>query len=372
MRGRTVTHEAGERTMRFTMTTTMVLLFALNLAVAQAQKIGGQQQTRVGQALTPQAIRAKTRSTMKSVPGKRVANAHASEQLANNPMVVSLKTQAEAAKSERAELVARPPSSKSRIAGSMEARATEDPCMVGKPAIASISGQRRAVFSPDPQYNPYTIRGCNLGTGGQLHLAGPFHASQINMNVIYWGNDAIVASVDPNVSGELDENGVHLVVSPAGEPTVDVPGNSFYAVRATTTLASIPQDWVQLAQVKDATGAAVGLQYSTNPGGGAMVSRASGNRFSGGQDYYDFSHLKPGFVAANYGYSYLLQDCSSDIWGQSVTLYNDGSFNFSWDGTNIQVVLGAQTCHIGGVDSATSFYTLTVDVSGPRGVDPLN
>lgn len=246
-----------------------------------------------------------------------------------------------------------------------------DLCRQGKPFIATINGRRQgAVFTPDPQYNLYTIKGCNLGMRqGQMHLVGRFRSGpQVGMIVNFWSDDSIIASMDSGVSGELDQSDVHLVVILASGQQLDFPGQRFYAVRETTTLTTIPKDWVRFASVKDAGGHPVPTAYWPT----ASVSRASGDRFSGGgQDYYDFSRLKPGFTTESFHLSYLwINHYNTAI----TTVYTDGLFQAAWDGDNVAVTLGAQTEHNNAVrtDRAFSVYSLTVQVTGPRGVDPVN
>ncbi len=254
-------------------------------------------------------------------------------------------------------------------------KATQNDCALGKTVLTTIDGTiEGATFTPDPQYNLYTIKGCNFGTQqGQLHLYGHFRAGQLALIVNSWSQDSIVSALDTNLRGESDQDDVHLVLIPAGGAQIDRGGQKFYAARETVTLQAIPQAWVNFGQVIDAGRAVVQPVYSVNAPS-AVVTRTSGDRFSGGQDYFNFSRLKPGFTTDSFQLTYFPPPCTDD----NTTYYNDGTFQPQWDGDNIRVILGAATCHVGavgnipGYDWAQSSYILAVQVSGPRGVDPVN
>ena len=93
-----------------------------------------------------------------------------------------------------------------------------------QPRIDTVSGVIHAgqngasvIFTPIYQWNEYTITGCGFGSQpGSLHLSGPFHGHQVNFSpAAPWTDTAIVAAIDPSVTGEPDQWGtVTLVVSP--------------------------------------------------------------------------------------------------------------------------------------------------------------
>jgi hypothetical protein len=380
-------------------------------SAAQASSVKGQPAA-TPRKHTPEEIQAKLLSKSKPTMGPRVTNTRALDLVANSTMVSTLAQQMKTALAERNSIrlhstaqAARVGSGAGSVAkgstGSMKveaARATshgmqnpayvsntlsqgvqvrQNDCATGKTVLMTVNGKiDGTVFTPDPTYNLYTIKGCNFGTQqGQLHLYGAFKSSQIPLLVNFWSDDSIVATMDPNLSGEVDQNNVHLVLVQANGQQIDRGGEQFYAAREIKTLSSIPPDWITFGQVRDASGWPVTPSYgATLPS--IVVSRTSSNRFSGGQDYYNFNRLKHGFTTYSFQFGYYPVTCTDDT--VQTTLYTDGSFQPEWDGNNIRVTLGAQTCHFGpyfllpAYDEAASSYVLAVQVSGPRGVDPLN
>jgi hypothetical protein len=250
------------------------------------------------------------------------------------------------------------------------------PCQQGKTTIFSINGAapQAIVFTPDQEYNLYTIQGCNFGVQrGQLSLVGHFKNFTIPLTVVDWTDKGIIAGMDPNLSGELDQNkDVTFFLTRADGQRAEIDGTSFYAVRQSITLPTIPQAWVTLGTVRDVSGAALQAYYRTGPtdNSSGTAARLSTNRFSGGQDYFDFSRLNSQFSLDSMQLQYVTAEteCPS---GGGQTDYIDGTTTAQWDGDGIRVFLGGITCHFPSTgDQAFSVYTLQVQVTGPRGVDP--
>ena len=254
------------------------------------------------------------------------------------------------------------------------------------PRIDTVNGQTKgAVFTPDPQYNLYTIKGCLFGdTQGQAHLYGAFASGQVALQIEFWSDTQIVAKVDPQVTGELDQDNVSLVVVPSGAPQLQQSGFKFYAIRETTLLTKIPMSAVNFGQVTDSGGHPVsfGAQgpglYDSPParpgfaGMSAEVFRGTLYVFPPGQDLFDFSKMKPGFTTDNMQLKYsVLPNNGCDLYMVG------GSWNAEWVGDNIRVSWQQQHCHeapggmgVGSFDTSLSHYALSVWVSGPRGVNP--
>lgn len=260
----------------------------------------------------------------------------------------------------------------------------QGPCL--RPTIGTVNGQTKGtVFTPEIQYNLFTITGCKFGeTPGQAYLYGAFAAGQITLQVEFWSDTQIVAKVNPQVAGELDQGNVTLVVAPVGASQVQKAGFKFYAARETVQLTKIPMSAVTLAQVTDTGGHPVvfgpqgnGL-YDTPASGSsvfggmsASVGRGAFFVFPGGQDFFDFSKLKPGFTTDSmaFNYSVLPNTCGNAYQVQ-------GTWGAQWAGDNIRVNWQMQHCHeAGGTvaverDWSASWYGLSVWVTGPRGVNP--
>lgn len=205
-------------------------------------------------------------------------------------------------------------------------------CAGGKAVISAVNEQAsnlsrtanptysHTVFTPDSTYNHYLITGCGFGnTPGSIYLtAGASSFPAHNGRVLLfpskgqtWGNQwsdgFINAQVDPNVTGEMDESNVSLVIEPANGGSVVANGFSFYAKRgapfplstgAPISLTGIPQGDASVALFPS------GNRYWHSPpnqgdcwcelenGWVFSVERWGGNR---GTDVFDLK-LRPGFV----------------------------------------------------------------------------
>src|SRR5215831_13398127 len=109
--------------------------------------------------------------------------------------------------------------------------------------ISSINGQKTSsvVFTTDPDNNLFTLTGCNFGDAqGSLHLYGGFAHGNIPFEIQFWNDKNIVARVQPDLAGELDRDGVNLVVVSSNGHQTAFQGLKFYAARQTYEVASIP------------------------------------------------------------------------------------------------------------------------------------
>lgn len=252
-----------------------------------------------------------------------------------------------------------------------QVQAIQTPCQQQKFGIFTINGAapKAVIFTTDQNYNLYTIKGCNFGSQqGELVLIGHFKSFKIPLIIVDWTDGGVIAAMDPTLTGEDDEDNVTFILSRADGTRLEIDGNSFYAARASISLPAIPQAWATLGVVKDVSGNIAGAEYlDYEPS--VEVLRQSSDRFSGGQDYYDLSHINPHFSIDGMQFSPLDQPpdpaCYPDGGG---TLYVDGRSSAQWDGDNIRVFLGGMTCHSHG-DEASSGYMFSVQVTGPRGVD---
>ena len=257
-----------------------------------------------------------------------------------------------------------PPAPEPRFAAGLGV--AQGPCL--RPTIGTVNGQTKGtVFTPDPQFNQYTIQGCKFGdTQGQAYIYGPFAAGQVALQIEFWSDTQIVAKVNPQVTGELDQNNVTLVVVPSGAPMVQKTGFKFYAMRETTLLAKIPRSMLDLRPLTDETGSPVVQVYSSPAGQGlvgmsAGIERSSPGLFLAGNDYYDFKDLKPGFFPESVQVKYYPLPGRCNVY-----FVERGTWYTEWKGDS-GLVVGwmMQHCH-----QSYSYYGLSVWVSGPRGVSP--
>jgi hypothetical protein len=278
------------------------------------------------------------------------------------------------------------------------------------PTIDTVNGEASgAIFSSDPQFNQYTIKGCGFGQQqGQARLFGPFTARVLNLQIEFWSDNAIIATLDPNLTGEPDQHGtVNLVIAPAVAPQVQMSGLNFYAVREPVVLPTFPVAWMHLAPVNDTAGSRVSTRYyspaNASPGtviyqpgrrsdncpeglflgaGGPSdwsldVERVECGRIGTGTDTFDLTALPAGLEP--YEFYFQTQDLTqaqcNDAPGSDTT-YFDGSWNPAWTGNGnvIQITTAASTCHASGAGfgiggtMGVSKYSLQIWLLRPRGV----
>jgi hypothetical protein len=264
------------------------------------------------------------------------------------------------------------------------------------PGVRAVNGHAfGTIFTPVPDYNAYTITGCQFGSQpGHVYLIGKFHAPQVDLQIQYWSHNEIDARVDPNISGEIDLNNVSLVIAPTQAPQIKAMGFKFVAARSdpAVLLPSIPSSWVKLAQVNaqntNFNPPKVPPVYSSPAGGGSIPQAATGDsayvsrfytaKFPYGADWFLFNQLAPGWTTDSMQFSNYDQDVCPYIVTYKQTF---GNAFAEWVGDNIHVFWEDTSCsgfmpgplgfpmavysnHTG------SYYALNVWVRGPRCTDP--
>lgn len=264
--------------------------------------------------------------------------------------------------------------------------------------ILTVSGSSYpATFTPIDQYNLYTISGCSFGDPGSndkvyIYGVGSF---QGNFTIKFWSDNSIVVSLDESITGVPDMSNLTLVVQRADGQQTQMGGFSFYAVRATVPLSSIPSSWAELATLDSASAygnKTMVPQYSSPPttppgpsAGTVYVSRTfNGAKFpipAGLGDGYRF-HLAPGFTLDSFQLTTYPQNCPgvvtySQDFGTWATEFNPDTPNYigvtiadtTCSGFNAAVFFAPWT---GNYQNLTgSYYALAVWVNGPRGIDPI-
>jgi hypothetical protein len=246
------------------------------------------------------------------------------------------------------------------------------------------------VFTTIPEWNLYTIKGCGFGTKpGNIYLEGPFASGRIPLmfpSPKDWSDAAIIAQLNPQLRGESDHDNVTLVIEPQGGVPLRASGFMFYAARETVLLEKIPQGVVQLAgpsfssaqplpnsnsDLKAGFYAAYVTPAQKAPSASADVSRELIDTLSPdlvpGTDYFDFSALAPGFHASSMQLTY----ADGSIGSLPVPpVPSSGEWKAQWDGNNIRVSWKVLQWGSWGGFGKISAYSLSVWVTGPRGVDP--
>jgi hypothetical protein len=288
------------------------------------------------------------------------------------------------------------------------------------PMIQAVSGQSgsTAVFSQDPEFNPFTIKGCNFGNvAGRSQLNAPNGGKLADLTIDSWTDNLITVELTPTLVNVLDQNNVTLVLFPPNKPQAQRAGFKFYAMRREMLLTSIPRDrgTAQVSVTNDDSGQRVNPYFSTpyrglsfviaeqtntspaqvspnlDQGWTAGVDRVNAVRFPAGTDVFSFDGLAPGFVLEKFqidernievcraGAMYYIGtalegglpivgigDLSSAANTRGVTNYSDGTWSAAIAQNTIRVNWVEGHCHAtDGNDSSNSSYALKVWVVGP-------
>ncbi len=288
------------------------------------------------------------------------------------------------------------------------------------PIIQAVSGQQSgtAVFSQDPEFNPFTIKGCNFGSvAGRAQLNYANGGKLADLRVDSWTDNLITVELSPSLVNVLDQNNVTLMLFPVNKPQAQRSGFKFFAMRRQMRLASIPRNrrTAQVTVTNDDSGQRVIPYFSTpyrglafavaaqtetsvsqvspnlDQGWTAGVDRINAVRFPAGTDVFRFDGLKPGFVLEKFqidernvvvcraGSMYYLGTAlkgglpfagvgalTSAASSHGVTNYSDGTWNASIGQNTIRVNWAEGHCHAtDGNDSSNSSYALNVWVVGP-------
>ncbi|MGZ7077276.1 MAG: hypothetical protein ACXVJL_14855 [Candidatus Angelobacter sp.] len=267
------------------------------------------------------------------------------------------------------------------------------------PLITDVNGQgNRAVFTPQPEYNSYVIKGCFFGINtGQIYLVGKFNALKINLLTTFWTDNEIDARLDPNVAGELDQDNVSLVVAPPNGQQIKVGGFKFYAVRSepAVLLPSIPQAWAWLSMeggnVLDKVEAQNEVTVYLSPvtsdappsaqGTTVYVSRwDAGTKFKPVSDLFFFDKLAAGWNTDSF--QVLPFDKPPGCLGVVTYRETFGTWDPEWNGDNIRINWADTSCSgfipeppvfplvVSTYSNITgSAYALNVWARGPRCTD---
>jgi len=269
--------------------------------------------------------------------------------------------------------------------------------------ILKVSGDAQpATFTPDMKYNFYTITGCSFGNFGPnaqvyVYKGGAFHQK---FQIQEWNENWIKLNLDPALSGVLDQDNLTLVVQRADGMQASKSGFKFYAARETRLLHQISQQYFSLDKFRPDNAATSNWQVTyTSPSSSSVEpffasltaevrwlfpgqSELSSNKFDpyvlrSGDDFYDFSHLQPGFTPDSAWMEWSDIGCDP---GNLVTA-TTGKFAIEWTNDNrLHVFWTGEICkvHQGGFgvqsddfqEQPGSMYGVNVWVTGPRGVDP--
>jgi hypothetical protein len=274
-----------------------------------------------------------------------------------------------------------------------EATAPTSICMTGVTGIQAVNQKKSGVvFTPDPHYDLYTIVGCGFGNSpGRIYLQGtagafPAHNGKLALAPVDpvrgWTDRAIIAKLDPNVTGELDQNNISLVVETSTGQHAQTNGHSFYALRGPAfALKQIPKQMVCSVNPNGDSfngcdpGVVISEAAFISPCGlwglnGCTAEVLRQNAIENPQhpshDQYTVK-LKPGFVLQ----SAMMQVAATD---SSQSVYSPYAVKFSGNTVIVQTQpmcypnSAAHTCPSPYQGAYYSLYGITLYVSGPAGI----
>lgn len=264
--------------------------------------------------------------------------------------------------------------------------------------ILTVAGSAGlAIFTPITAYDLYTVSGCSFGNPGPdakayLYKGGAFRE---DFQILEWQDNWIKLSLDPKISGVLDQDDVTLVIQRADGTQASKGGFKFHAVRALAPLQLIPSRWAHLVTWSQ-NNKSFSPEYSSPAivdgkaaGPSAYVSRfVDGEKFDpNGQapdqqyDSYDFSGLTPGWTAKSARLKTFDITCSDKFQPYITTYYERfGIWRTRWDGNTLRVYLADASCSsfdaalplVNKQNHTGSYYQLVVVAYGPRCTDPLS
>ena len=286
--------------------------------------------------------------------------------------------------------------------------------------IQSVSGQESgsAIFTQDPQFNPFTITGCRFGNAqGQAHLNDASGRKLADLVIDSWTDTMLKVEVDPKMLPSNDLTNVTLVVNPTNGPQGQRQGFKFHGMRKKVLLQSLPPTGVlpinqggfvthgaavlSLTMPMEVDGYRVGAEFSSpyrgiassvateeqlnisevlsygNDGQGmtAGVDRnSSGHGYPNGTDTWQIKSLAPGFSVDSFQIkTWNASFCTTGFPIADTQTHEYGSWNASLQGDTITVQWKSVYCegNNGGFNGTNSSYGLNIWVIGPAGIDPL-
>lgn len=262
----------------------------------------------------------------------------------------------------------------------------------GQLAIGKMTGPGQAMtFTPIPEYNLYTIHGCNFGDAvagnkAWIYAAG-FHA---DFSIEEWSDSMIVLKLGENISGIGDLSNLTLVVHRADGKEAQAGGYKFYAARVDQPilLKYVPPGWRKLDYSttgvhhwnlhpyhQDNSPVAASPMFPKDAQDSSIyVYRHMEEKFSNtATDYFDFSKLPPGWVVDSVAWENYPTNCFGAVTSREYY----GQWNVNLNGSTVQVDWGDESCSgyvppiFGYQDHTASAYSLQIFVKGPRGTDNL-
>lgn len=260
------------------------------------------------------------------------------------------------------------------------------------PRITNINGTQFGIeFQPGSQLN---IAGCGFGKGGQVYLSGV--GTTVQLKIDSWDDSNIHAHIDASLGGVSDFDGVKVNIKPNGLPIISsIETNKFKAARVQFVLAIPPTVAGTYSQI-------YGPPKTSNMNVFTTVSRekyyskycpAVSDQPSQMTDSWPVDFLANGFdvIGVNYTNHTLQTNWNTQkvqwvlvggdpgsakydaMQKRVVVTFQANSMYVKNAGTLEAIVLPIELIHnlMDSGSACTSSYTVSLTVSGPRGISPL-
>jgi hypothetical protein len=255
------------------------------------------------------------------------------------------------------------------------------------PRISNINGRSSAtlsqsgfLFQPGSQLN---IAGCGFGPGGQAYLIAGDRT--VPLKIDSWKNSNVVAKIDDALGGVPDFGMLTVYVKPNSGPVITLAGpSSFRAARETAQWALPPA----LGKYSKVYGAP---KVSLSPDGKSTVVERNTRYtpFCPAQkdqtemvDSWptDSAHFNQGFEVVGLNFQNMTdQLVNNDINSQGVVVGSEARAQHEKSKNRIAVTFQGHSSYSklqGGVEDngfsdCTSRYSVSVRITGPRGISPF-
>ena len=248
-------------------------------------------------------------------------------------------------------------------------------------------------FTPDPQFNLYTVTGCNFGAANNSNKAWIFGSDGFreDFQIQYWSDTQIILNFDPATSGVLDQNSVSFVVQRADGNNQKIDNLKFYAVRGVPQqLASVEQESIHLDAVTSGFKSIASFSYtpvlSSMPvpqealGNTVFVHRFATEKYAPGTDYFGFNQLKTGWRTDSFQVSTFDASCpwivtyKQEFGATTAQFYEGDNIQVNWSDISCSGFApppcGFVGCYYS--NNTSQSYALKIWLKGPRCTNPYN
>ena len=256
------------------------------------------------------------------------------------------------------------------------------------PRISNINGTQSGIeFQPGSNLN---IAGCGFGKGGRALLRAG--GANVPLKIDSWGDNNILAHIDPALGGVTNLDSVNVTVIPNGAPAIVSAGNSRFRAVHETIIIPLPPELGIYSKVYEIYGlrksdsyygqyTRVERDFTYTPFCPAVTSQSQM------EDSWpiDSNFYEKGFIVLGVNYTNQTNQNKTDndefqdvlVGGDGQAIYNEAqkrvTVTFQAHSTykKKHLLPGSPLKQVGGQSRCTSSYVVSLTVNGPRGVAPF-